>query len=470
MLALSPEDTRECIKYIEELKARAPLDYFGFHPDLAAKKIEQIRKRLFGEKVQDAFGQNARLRDFYNPLHPEVYIIPRSQNLRVLDDWNDEIGLDRINFPFSSTDFCLNEDIEGVLYELTHNSAFWRLAMISQLAYLVYPRDDTLNKYKEIWYCLPAFPHNRALHSLPVAIMAYLKLKEAGFSDDVVNRTVLAIGMHDCATPAGGDTAKRLNRFGLDEEENFSWVIGHHGLDKIWGEKFGFKLDEAAAIVKGQGRFGQLCNYLDRISYVAYDCYYLGMQSEGNIRRIGIRHPTVIDVWQDIAHDSKRGIFYFTDQQRLYNFLLLRAYEHQEFLFNPYSRALDFYLGNSIKRLARLGLITREDLLTINDDQLYLRLEKAFPDEFKAILTPGIMNWTRFAAKDEMVAFIKSIGRRTFFAEHLKGFKTGLNWPVLYNGQIVELKNAISKKQAEKLEAISASTIGYYVYYLPEKK
>lgn len=431
---------------------------FGQHPKF--KRSYRRHKKRF------SLGEEISLSALADPRHPEVFIIPRNRFLCVVDEWNDPIGFERTIFPFSSTDFYVERDEKrGLFYELDHAEPFFRLGGISQLGYLVPPRPEEWDKNISIAYLVPQFIHTRWVHSLLVAILMELILAHNGFSQKERAPIVLTAGCHDIATPAGGDSIKRVDPKNLQEEENFVWVLERYGLAEKWTKQFGFDLVLAKKWVKGKGVFGRLLDVVDKIAYTALDCYYLGLMRPGEIRNLCLKYPLIMDVWQDVEFTSDRSRFFFNHSKRLYRFLLLRAYEHQELLFNPYSRALDLFLKKLVKPLYKKGIITKEQLLAGDDKWLEKILNEYYPQEVKCYIEPEKLSWRKFNTLEERRKFSKKLGARVDHVEYITGFSTGLNWPVLKQGKVVPLRKAISRAKIKLLKDVAASIKGYYVYF-----
>lgn len=451
---------------------------FGEHPDFEKdfrkrrKRAHQHAKKGQLDKLDEAImGKEISLSELADPRHPEVFIIPRNRFLCVIDEWTDPIGFERTVFPFSSTDFYTDIDGEGLFYELCHSEVFSRLGGISQLGYLVPPRPEEWDKEINILYLRPTFSHARWIHSLLVAILAEIILARNGFSKEERAPVVLTAGCHDIGIPAGGDSVKRVDLKNLDEEKNFSWALKQYSLVKHWAKEFGFNLSLAKKWVKGEGMFGQFLDVVDKISYTALDCYHAGFQRPSQIRDFCLQHPLIMDVWQDIRFTSDKANFAFTHAKRLFNFLLLRAYEYQELLFNPYSRTLDLFLKRLVQPLYQQGIITREYLLAWNDEQLESVLSQYYPQELKPLMEPEELSWKKFSTAQEQKKFCKELGDQVDHTEYLARFNTGLDWLVwkkswlVWKKKMVPLRQVISRDKIELLEEIAASTQGYYVYY-----
>jgi len=451
-----------------------PLFGFGRHPSFqrdynkAMETFYSKRDQMsFEESYEVVSGKTLCVSEFHNPKHPEVFLIPRDQHIKVVDEYGDRIGIMQTMFPFSSTDFYVDffETPGSVFYELYHAIPFIRLGGIAQLESLVPPRPDDWDKEIEVCYCLPPFSHTRWLHSLITAILMELVLANNGFSKEERAPIVLTAGSHDIATPAGGDTIMRLGPE-MDEEKNFSWVMRKYGLDETWTSLFGFDLNLAQKWVKGQGVMGKLLDIVDKMSYTAIDCYRLGQIREGNVRNICLENPLLMDVWQDVRLTKDRQKVYFLNPESLFNLLLLRVYEFKELLLNPYARMVDFLVEKLTKPFYKKGDITREDLLTWKDEDLFRVLQEKYPEKNIALLEPEQMEWRVFETKEQMQKAVSDLGNRVDHTEHLDGFSSGLDWLVLgKKNELKKLRETIGQKKVKIIEEVIESTKGYYVYY-----
>ena len=435
---------------------------FGAHPDYIKDYLNKMSLYCQGKCNHPLLDDGVNVKEFYNALHPEVYILPRNRYFNLVDEWEDNISLEIIRLPFSSFDFWINEESKGLFSEIKNNEAFCRLGLISQLGYLVPPLDEKDKHYTNISYIVPIFPHTRWIHSLLTGVLTEIILAKNQFSFFERAPVVLAAALHDIATTAGGDSVMRISPE-LREEENFSEVIKRNGWSQVLKSKYGFDLKAAADWVKGKGLYGQLLDVVDKISYTALDCFYLGDQKNGAVRQFCLKNPLIMDVWQDIRINDRE--VYFSDTERLYNFLLLRGFEHKELLYDPRCRTLDFFLTLKVGTLYRQGIITKEDLLNSDNYWLEKVLEIHFPNNFKAYISPDDYGWKKFKTQAEQEKFIKSVGDNFDHAEYIKGFNTGLDWKVKDRGKLLSLREVIGKEKAEKLEQINQVIKGYCVYY-----
>ena len=458
---------------LNEFFPSAP-DGFGYHPGII-HHIKRLKKKA--RKSKDPFvrfkafaGPAVPISTFIDSRHPSVIVIPRNRHMSLTDEWGDTLvyEIDLSHFWFSSTDFFLDQE-NGWLYEELNQPVFWRLGDISQLGFLVPPHPTNLPPGNSIAFVEQPFMHTRWIHCWLMACMAEVILARNGFSEAERIPTVLAIAHHDDAMPAGGDSVKRIDPVELDEVNNFAEIIHQHGLDKRWQKKFGFDLNQATTIVKNQGVMGLLCDALDRMSYVSLDCYFLGRFRDGAVRDHCVKHPLFMDVWQDIKFTPDKKQFAFTNPDRLYQFLMARAYEHQQLLLNPYARILDFTLTKAVRTLYHRGIITKAQLLEWNNPQLMHELNLHYPGKFTATIEPDDYMYRRFDSHAEMVNFCQLIGfGKIDHHEHLKGFNPCLDWPVYHpDGQtkIAPLYEVLTAGQISLMNSIIESVKGYFVYW-----
>jgi hypothetical protein len=399
-----------------------------------------------------------------------IYLVPRDRYITVIDDCGDVVAvgdLDKAMFPFSSYDFYA-DILEEEYFKGLLSYAFYRLGEISQLGYLVPPRPEDWNKKVSIAYLVPTFQHTRWAHSRLVAFLAEVVLAANNFSEEERLPIVLTFAYHDVAIPAGGDSIQRVAPEELDEEENFEWSLNHYGLTKSWSEEYGFDVEKARQWVKGRGLFGRLLDVVDKMAYTALDCYYIGLNRPCRVRSFGLENPLVMDVWQDLKVKEDRSGFAFTDPDRLFKFLLFRAYEHSDLLMNPYSRALDFFLQKKVQPLYEKGIITREQLLTNGDMWLHDVLRVNYPEKKSwLIIEPELLAWKKFDTLSQFEKFC-SENEVVEYTEYIEGFNLGLNLGVYDGNRIVPARKVFSNKQIEELKEINRRVKGYYVYYMRE--
>ncbi|MFH1362838.1 MAG: HD domain-containing protein [Candidatus Omnitrophota bacterium] len=446
---------------------KAPFSY-GFHP-----KFEHSYKKFYNEmrkKAKKGIFYEKKVPLANIPKSGNVYLVPRDRYMEVVDEMGDTVAvgnLDKAMFPFSSSDFYADIFEDEYFKELL-SSVFYRLGEISQLGYLVPPRPEDWDPAVSISYFVPAFPHTRWAHSRLVAFIMEAVLAAHGFTEKERFPIFLTAAYHDVAIPAGGDSIKRVAPKDLDEESNFEWLLDYHGLVKKWSEEYGFDIGAAKQWVKNQGLFGQLLDAIDKMAYTALDCYYIGYNRPCNVRSFGLKNPLVMDVWQDLKIKEDRSDCAFTNLDRLFNFLLFRAYEYLDLLMNPYSRALDFFLTKLVRPLYKKGIITKEQLLTRGDNWLQDVLRASYPERnISVIIKPELISWKKFDTLEQFKKFC-SKNKKADHTEHIKGFNAGMDFKVYDGNKIVSAKNVFSRQQIEELEEVNNQVKGYYIYYAKE--
>jgi len=449
----------------------SPPRYFGFHPGLkyAEKRfLSQARRQGIKPSTDEYYGKKVSLSEFFDERHPSVYVIPSDRFIRVVDQWGDLIGIEEIGLPFSSTNFFIDRWDDKWVFEELKSTPFWRLGDISQLGYLVPPHPETTPHLK-VSFCPPLFTHTRWIHCLIAAALGEVILARNGFPKEERAPIVLAIAYHDIAIPAGGESGKRVDLKELHEENNFSWILKRYGLAKRWEDRFGFNLEEASLWVKNKGVFGQLLDIVDRMSYTSLDCYHLGCYINGQVRQYCIENPLFMDAWQDIRFTDDKKRFAFINPERLFSFLVARAYEHRELLLNPHARVLDFFLTKLIRPLYKRGIITKKNLLTWGTSRLQEELSKYYLGEKvkPTTVSPGEYGWNRSQTESGIKRFCRFVGGIDHI-EHITGFNSGLDWPVFADNQrikIVPLKKRLGQNQIDFLEKIIGSVKGWYAYW-----
>jgi hypothetical protein len=397
---------------------------------------------------------------FFSAVHPEIYLIPQDARFSVVDDFGDPVGFFQFPMPFSSFSFYADFDLkDGVFSALYHEPLFHRMGGISQLGFLCSPRPANISEKTKIFYCIPHFPHTRWGHSFLTGILAELVLARNGFPKIMRDPFVLAAACHDIAMPAGGDSVMRIDPEHLSEENNFRWVLERDGLAAQWAKEFGFDILEAEKWIHNLEPFGKLLDVIDKIAYTAHDAHYVSCISGGRVYRYCSQHQLVMDVWQDIRFDGED--VWFTSASNLFDFLLLRAYLHCDIYFNPRSRALDYVLFNQVRKYYKPEM--RDQLLSWNDEQLLMWLEGKGGIGGPAS-SPDDLVWEKFEKEEEAALFARSVQRLSHI-DHVKPFKTGLDWLVANGRQQTKLRFVIPKRKVVQLESLSKRHSGWYVYY-----
>jgi len=119
-------------------------------------------------------------------------------------------------------------------------------------------------------------------------------------------------------------------------------------------------------------------------------------------------------------------------------------------------------LCNRVKKHYEAGEITRDQLLSWDDRKLEQWLiDKGEIDS--VIVSPDDLSWQHFETEREARIFADK-QERLSHVEHIKPFKTGLDW-LVENGRCkVPLKFVLAKDKVSRLENLSKKYSGWYVY------
>ncbi|MDD5750321.1 MAG: hypothetical protein PHU56_01560 [Candidatus Pacebacteria bacterium] len=441
-----------------------PLPGFGQHPGFQ-KAFQEWQQQVKRGEIPEAVSLDSIL------SLGRVHLVPRDRYVEIIDSFGDKIATgspDIAILPFSSYDL-LADVYEDTFFKELLGQPFFRLGGISQLGYLVPPKPDNWKSDTAMIYPAPYFSHTRWAHSRLVAFLMEAILAKHDYTEQERLPVVLASAYHDIATPAGGDSVKRVDPAGLDEEENFEWALRHYGLAQRWSDEYGFDMEKAKGWVNGRELFGRVLDVVDRMAYTALDCYYVGSSRPCDVRSVGLKNPLTMDVWQDLKFNDGRSDFAFTDPDRLFHFLLFRAYEHKDLLTNPYSRAMDSLLQQLVKPLYDKGTITREQLLLGDDNWLNSVLQEHYPDKnVWCFIEPERLDWKKFDSLEELQTFCSGRKQAVDHVEYMKGFDTGLSIGAHSDAKIVPVRDLLKDEQVGELEEISRQTKGYYAYFTEE--
>ncbi len=217
--------------------------------------------------------------------------------------------------------------------------------------------------------------HGRDQHSIVAGIMAELVLRRNGFSEHDVNVGIAAGLLHDVATPVYSDYGKLACPEELDEEKNIELIIGN--FDEIF-RKYGIEKQEVVDAIRGQGSVGKLINSkgvdLDKIAYTAIDFDRTYRSDPWGRMRVFRRDPYLFDIHEDIEIVDGQPVF--TDPQKLFRFLYLRALMFENVHFSGANRAREAHLKRILQDLWKRGKINKKQMLESDDGWFLHMLEK----------------------------------------------------------------------------------------------
>lgn len=389
------------------------------------------------------------------------------------------IGLmNQLNFPFFIPFFFSSFDLipeEDSIYDDIHCApSIIRLSEIHQLSYLTEYDYTIPGPSIPLTVCAGTFAHRREQHSLMVALIMGFLLQDFP-REDYVNG-VLAGGLHDIATPAGGEATIGISK-DFCEEKNFLEVFHIFEDEKWWKRRYPeFDLQKIASIVRNEGLLGKMLDIADILAYVPIDCFHHA-NADCNILRYYLTHyHSFCDIMWDIRITPDRDNIYFENSKDLGIFLQARILEFKELLKNPNRRAGELYIRNLIKKGLELKVLTRDELLRKDDSYVTEKLKEAFGEDITDI-SEAIGNYrTIKCPADELeleLTMLKKGGYEIIGHENLTSVKTNAHYlvldPYLGKKRIITFKEARPSTSLE-LEDISQSIEGTAIYYKPPAK
>lgn len=279
--------------------------------------------------------------------------------------------------------FAVHND--GLIHDTCNALGIFRLAHIRQLGFL---HDPVMNELAEKNGIGMLFEHTRYMHSLTVMATASLMGLRCGLREhDLIHLRVAAL-THDVLTPAGGDSIKFIDPEAFDEDAHYHEIFeGNSEWDAV-RDRYGLDETLLAATVRGEGILGQLLDLADKMSYVAhdFDAYMKGSEKPSSehfqvpnsimeVWKFQSESPyPLCDLWNFVVIENGQVIV--TDGKRLASFLKLRALLFRHLYYNPRARYREQILGILIvDPLYRKGILTREQLLQMNDAVLYAAID-----------------------------------------------------------------------------------------------
>lgn len=404
----------------------------------------------------------------------------------------DEDPLAIISLPYSRPNRNLELISEGTVYhDVAKNSTFYRLSGIRALSFLslVGPAPD-VQHYQE-------FAHGREDHSYVVAKLGELILRHNGYSEEEINKAVIAFLMHDIATPALGDATMKLDPANLSEEENFRAIVSDK--EKALFAKYGTNVDEVEAIIKNEGVLGQVLDIADRITYTAKDLdaligadRYLKPADpslhEENARYlqdfvdIVNKNPKFGELYKTIGIDRKRGQVFSSEPEMFATFLHVRALLHERLYLHPSSQGRDLFVARLIEPFYSTNeddenSITPAKLREMVDYDLMNELERRYSQYLDILpqrLFGEIVNWypqyARFDTDEEAEKFAFKLSKNPNTAilgvRKRRGFNPGTNYNVIHpiTRKVLPLREYDPTLVVEP-ERIAESLPAVYVYY-----
>ncbi len=392
-----------------------------------------------------------------------------------------EDGDFKLFLPFSNLNRWVEE--EDFLSKASKRLGAWkRLGGIRVLSFLSYVGPAPEKQY------FIGYTHDRLDHSLVVALTAGEIGRRNNLPVSSINYLEAAGLLHDIATPALGDTAKSIDPENLDEEKFWRESLDNEGREFLKNENLNpQKID---GIINNGGVLGQILDVADRITYTMKDLRNVIrlMGNKINVRPylIEIRyplshHPDIGNIFKDVAIDQKKGLVFFSDQDRLGVFLLFRALMHKHLYMDPTSQGRDLFVANLLKPLystdgskpfspERLREMTDREALDV------LAGSYNFPRLRGDWIYTQLTNWYPMHQRCETVEDAKETARKishrylVLGIKECKGFDTGISYLTLdEDGNVIPFREA-DVSMARQIEEVERATRGVFIYYTDVSK
>ena len=335
-----------------------------------------------------------------------------------LGEGTDALGI-LLNVPFTGIGYVVEDG--GLIEDLCRELGIWRLQWVRQLGFL----HDPVVRSVETNHVAQTFNHTRYEHSLNVMAFATLIAHNNRLTRWQMRNLRAAALCHDARTPAGGDTTKSVDPPAFNEETHFPELFQFPGWTRL---KKQYRLSGGLmhSIVLNKGVLGQILDVADKIAYVARDAErFLGRFTEQVDMRLMFAEPRrampafynmvgdhiranpfPCSLWDDVHVEN--GQVFFTNPDRLFNFLKLRAMMFKFLYYHPAARFLEHTLASVVtKYLYDTGKVTRDELLRMTDENLERKIETVFGMELWHINTlQGFMHpcAEKFSTQEEAEA------------------------------------------------------------------
>ncbi len=319
------------------------------------------------------------------------------------------------------------------------------------------------------------FPHYRGEHGRAVAALLLLVGTNNRLDkSDLLHLYAAGLG-HDGRTPAGGDTSLLVSPH-LDEDEHFGELLA----GKEW-ETFARRnqIDPTRLleIIQDESRvLGRLKDLCDKFAYTSCDVreYQAAGGNDPAVRELLASDPLVCGAWDSLQVVD--GQVVSTDPERMCRFLRLRALMFKNIYFNPYARCTEEFAATMIIRfLYEHGVITRDELLTMEDEDLDLLIETYagldYFERFGSSCLPTVETFADLRAARRREAEVISVGNGDITLTMVTELRAERavrtdTFPVMHNGKVCPLPEACPTGAA-KVEAVFAGWRPVHLYHAP---
>jgi len=379
------------------------------------------------------------------------------------------------SFPHTGLSYMVTED--GLCSETARIFNLWRLSGIKQLGFLQAPHDTEHPERLTLNIKTPLSTGTRWQHSLDVMAVATVMGHNLGLPDYLQNTLRVSALSHDVGTPAGGDSVKLVDMDALDEDKNYPSFIDP--LDWRPIGQFGVRKDLVTATVQGKGLLGEFLDVADKLSYVARDldkCGHhllIGLESDQlglrSLARLVQDHPYMCSIWDTVTIQDNHVCF--TDVRRLVTFLKVRVLMFRELYYHRVSRFGEYLTSRLlVKTMYEQGKVTRDELVSMTDDALDMRIRDEFgiPDALH-LFASDLGRCRSFKGLEEAEAFRRELQKDgnvfTILDDDRRMIKPGLNLHVFTSSGAKPLKDA-DPGSAQELTEMATLLPMVKVYYL----
>ncbi|MDI6778371.1 MAG: hypothetical protein QMD77_04220 [Patescibacteria group bacterium] len=278
--------------------------------------------------------------------------------------------------PLTGVSYVVLEN--GITEKLERATNMWRLFRIFQLANLTDPvvTEAGLEAYAR------RFNHNALVHALDTEMISILIAfnNRRNLSSYQRRNLKVSAAEHDNAIPAGRDGTKAIDPIVFCEEINIGDVLR----GEKWNElRKSFRLSTKLIVntIRGQGVLGKILDIADKTAYLCRDIgAYLGRYCPGAGEEWGKNYQTVFNfvygknpnvcaIWDSVTVEGED--VFFSDPNRLGDFLEARALMIRNLYYNPGGRGSEVTISNIVvSYLYSLGILTKKDLLKMDDHEL----------------------------------------------------------------------------------------------------
>lgn len=382
--------------------------------------------------------------------------------------------------PFSDLQGWVNTKDEIYQTYLAFQPQVERLRNIQCLSFLSYINNDVDIEDQSLY----RFGHDRFNHTYMVAVTGATILTQNKVSKLDFKKYLAAAFLHDAATPGLGDATKFVDNKNLHEELFWQEILTED--NKEFLQNIPSNLDEIDSIIKNKGLLGEVLDIADRITYVCQDLGNMFSKPRkelskneftNKLSKFIFLNPKIGDIYKDVQITQK-GEVYFSNPQRLHQFLWLRALLHQKFYMHPVSQGRDLIVTSFIKPCYNsenntLGQLTPKILRQMDDNQVidYLAQKNNLSSyNFDNLLDKWFPQfYERFQDKESLqkrIKFLKNDSQiKIIGIKECKGFNPSTKYKVKDKEGKIVTYHEYNPQGAKVIEKIAQKTKGLFLFY-----